>query len=62
MFTSFMTNPRTMNNPLREWWLKSITETIRNMSDKQEAERGGKKTKQALYYNVCCPIESGRPG
>ena len=52
MFTSFMTNPRTMNNPLREWWLKSITETIRNMSDKQEAERKRQTTTTSKNKHV----------
>ncbi len=60
MFTSFMTNPRTMNNPLREWWLKSITETIRNLSDKQEAER---KRKSKLCTTLCVvPSNPDGPG
>ena len=60
MFTSFMSNPKTINNPLREWWLKSITESIRKMSDKQEVER---KRINKLCTTMCVvPSNPGGPG
>lgn len=60
MFTSFMSNPRIMNNPLREWWLKSITESIRKMTDKQEEER---KRFDHLCTTMCVvPSNPGGPG
>jgi len=55
-----MSNPRIMNNPLREWWLKSITESIRKMTDKQEEER---KRFDHLCTTMCVvPSNPGGPG
>jgi hypothetical protein len=60
MFTSFMSNPRIMNNPLRDWWLKSMTESIRKMTDKQEEER---KRFDRLCTTMCVvPSNPGGPG
>jgi len=60
MFTSFMSNPKTINNPLREWWLKSITESIRKMTYKQETER---KRLDRLCTTMCVvPSNPGGPG
>ena len=60
MFTSFMYNPRIMNNPLRDWWLKSMTESIRKMTDKQEEER---KRFDRLCTTMCVvPSNPGGPG
>ena len=60
MFTSFMSNPRIMNNPLRDWWLKSMAESIRKMTDKQEEER---KRFDRLCTTMCVvPSNPGGPG
>lgn len=60
MFTAFMSNPRTMNNPLRDLCLKCITDSIRKMTDKQEVER---KRINKLCTTMCVvPSNPGGPG
>jgi len=55
-----MSNPKTIDNPLRDWCLKSITDSIRKITDKLELER--KRINQSCTTLCVVPSNPDGPG